>query len=393
MTASHRLAAAVDEHLRALDPATLPGVIAGVTSLDRTVHIGATGVRRAGTDTALTVDTVVGLYSTSKAVTATAALQLVDDGLLDLDAPAAVHLPEIGEIMVVDGFDDGVPRLRPPRTAITMRHLLTHTSGFGYHSFDATLTRAIAALGLPDITTNQRPALRLPLLFDPGTRWLYGAGVDWAGLIVEAITGRRLGAVFGERIFAPLGMCDTGFERSAEQRARSSSVHLRRLDGSVKALPDAPGPDAPAQHMGGHGLFGTVGDYLAFLRLWLRDGLSDTGEQILSPGTAQAAWPNQLGARAITALPAVDTKSTHPIEFFPGTPKGWSLTGMTVQADAPTGRPAGSVGWAGLANLYYWADRRNGIAGFWAAQLFPFGDPIARDAALDFESAVYRALR
>ena len=375
--------------------ARVPGVVAGLTTARDTVYLGASGVRDLDDPQPMTGDTVFAILSATKAITATVALQLVEEGRLDLDAPAREYEPRLGDVTVIDGFDDaGQPVLRAPATALTTRQLLTHTAGFAYDFFDETYARLAAEHGQPSTLSATMASLTTPLLFDPGTRWNYGTGTDWAGVVVEAITGRRLGAVMADRVFTPLGMTDTAFARTAQMRERTAVMHRRRADGSLAAYHRWSQPDEPDVHMGGHGLYSTVGDYLRFIRMWLNDGRAESGEAVLRPDTVAAAERSHLPeGLAVTALPGVIPAVATDAEFFPGIPKSWGLTAMINDDEAPTGRSAGSLGWAGLANLYYWIDRRSGIGGFWASQMFPFADPAAIGAYLDFETAAYRALR
>ncbi|WLP89834.1 serine hydrolase domain-containing protein [Gordonia sp. NB41Y] len=370
----------------------LPGVVAGVTTSAATIGLEATGPRLVGESETLAADAVLALFSTTKPLTSTLALQLVDDGVLDLDAPAAEYEPRLGGIGVLDGVDDdGTVRLHEPSSPVTLRRLLTHTAGFGYDFFDADLAAVVRARSLPDIATATLESLQTPLLFDPGTRWEYGMNIDWAGLVIEAVTGRRLGEVMRERLFEPLGMHDTTFARDERLLDRAATLHARTPDGAPKALRAPSRPDAPELDMGGQGAYSTAADYLRFLRMWLNDGRTDSGEQVLSAQMVAEATRDQLGDLQVTALPGVNPRLTNPVEFFPGHRKGWGLIAMTNTDDAPTGRRAGSLGWAGLANLYFWLDRTSDVAGFWATQLFPFADHTAMTAALDFETAVYRA--
>jgi methyl acetate hydrolase len=211
--------------------------------------------------------------------------------------------------------------------------------------------------------------------------------------VVEAITGQRLGTVLRSRIFEPLGMDSTAFELTDEMRTRLAGMHQRASDGSLRTVPGFELPQDPEVQMGGHGLYSTVLDYARFIRMWLNDGRAADGTAVLASSTVTMAEQNGLGQLKVTPLPAVIPALTNPAEFFPGRPKSWALTFMINDEDAPTGRPAGSLAWAGLANLYYWIDRRNGIGGFWATQLFPFVDPTSVGGYLDFETAVYRSLR
>ncbi|MFC0453823.1 serine hydrolase domain-containing protein [Rhodococcus jostii] len=374
------------------DEAGVPGVVAMLTDRDGVVYSGVAGERAVGSGVAMTADTVFAAFSTTKAVTGTAALQCVEEGLLDLDAPTARYLPEIGELQVLDGFgSDGEPVLRAPKRDITTRMLLLHTAGFGYPFFSEEYRRLADDHGWPSVITGTKKALTTPLLFDPGERWMYGSNIDWCGLVVEAVRGQRLGEVMRERIFEPLGMNDTAFTLTGDMRDRLAVVHQRTDDGTLVPLPEMVLPQDPEVHMGGHGMYTTVPDYLKFLRMWLRDGEAPGG-RLLAAATVAEAVRGGLDGQEVTALPGVIPALSNDAEFFPGLRKNWAYTFMVNDEPAPTGRPAGALGWAGLANLYYWIDRENGIAGFWATQILPFADAVSFGGYLDFETAVYRSL-
>ena len=392
MTASFQQAA--DAILQGVVQANprVPGVVAMVTNREGNLYEGAAGVRRLGDDTAMTVDSAFAIFSTTKAITATAALQLIEEGRLDLAAPARDYAPDIGRLQVIEGFDDnGEPRLRAPRRQVTTRDLLTHTAGFGYDFFNTTYARLAEKKGQPSVITASKAALMTPLLFDPGEKWEYGSNLDWAGQVVEGITGQRLGQVFQQRIFDPLGMKDMTISLNDGLRARLAVMHARNADASLSAM-DFELPSAPEVHMGGHGLYGTVGDYMRFIRMWLNDGRGEHG-QVLKPETVRMAERNHLGDLKVTMLPGVIASLSNDAEFFPGQSKSWSLPFMINDEEAPTGRPAGALGWAGLANLFYWIDRRNGIGGYWATQILPFGDPTSFVGYMDLETAVYQHLK
>jgi methyl acetate hydrolase len=370
----------------------VPGVVAIATDRNGNIYEGAAGKRMLGEDADMTVDTVFAIFSTTKAITGTAALQLVEDGRLDLDAPAKIYAPEIGKLQVLEGFDaQGQPRLRRPKRDITTRMLLLHTAGFGYDFFNENYNRLAKEHGQPSVLTATKAALNTPLLFDPGDEWEYGSNIDWVGQVIEGITGRRLGEVMAERIFAPLGMDSSAFTLTPDMRARLAGMHQREADGSLTPMTDFELPRDPEVHMGGHGLYSTVEDYCKFIRMWLNDGAAAHG-RVLKQETVLAAEKNNLGRMKIKGLPGVIPTLSNYAEFFPGMPKSWALTFMINDEDAPTGRPAGALAWAGLPNLYYWIDRRNGIGGFWATQVFPFADPTSVGGYLDFETAVYDGL-
>ena len=370
----------------------VPGVVALATNREGNIYEGAAGVRSLGNGAAMTTDTVCAIFSTTKAIAGTACLQLVEDGRLDLDAPAKNYVPEIGDLQVLDGFDDnGDPMLRPPKRDVTTRMLLLHTAGFGYDFFNEKYNKLAEDHGQPSVVTASKAALMTPLLFDPGDEWEYGSNIDWAGQVVEGITGKRLGEVMSERILEPLGMDSTSFDLSGEMRSRMALIHSRSDDGSL-ALLDFELPADPEVHMAGHGLYSTVEDYCKFIRMWLNDGMGPGGQRIVSRETVAMAAQNGLGEMKIKGLPGVIPFLSNYAEFFPGMPKSWALTFMINDEDAPTGRPAGALAWAGLANLYYWIDRANGVGGFWATQIFPFADPTSVVGYLDFETAIYNNL-
>ncbi len=384
----------------------VPGVSAAVTDRRGTIYQGARGVRNTGTGESFEPDTVCAIFSTTKAIAGTACLQLVEDGLLDLDAPAKEYVSQLADILVIDGFDsEGKPKLRSPRRDVTTRHLLTHTAGFAYDFFNDTYTRLANEQGQPWVVDASWNSIKTPLLFDPGEQWEYGTNIDWAGMVVEGITGKRLGEVMQTRILGPLGMNDTAFTMTPSMKARQATIHAREdSDGSLIPLDGVTLPQEPELHMGGHGLYGTATDYVKFIRMWLNDGRSDSGEQILRPETVEMASRNHLpkgmhikmlpgvGATntAKSILPVSKPRLSNDAEFFPGMPKTWALTFMINEEPAPTGRPAGSLAWAGLANLYYWIDRKNGVGGYWATQIFPFADHTSVAGFLDMERATYK---
>jgi methyl acetate hydrolase len=317
-------------------------------------------------------------------------MQLVEQGRLELDRPAADWVPELGETHVLDGFDDsGQPVLRRPRRPITLRHLLTHTAGFAYEIWSPEIIRYQEAKGVPGIITCQNAALQTPLLFDPGERWEYGINIDWVGKMVEAVSEKRLGAYLQEHVFEPLGMTDTVFELRPDMRARLAKIHQRGEDNALAPL-DFEIPQRPEFEMGGGGLYGTVGDYLKFVRMVLNRGAAN-GRQVLQPATVDAMASNQMGDCRVRPVKTAMPPLSNDAEFFPGMPKSWGLTFMISMEEAPTGRSAGSLAWAGLANSYYWIDPNQGVGGVYLTQVLPFADKKLLPLYFEFERTVYRS--
>jgi methyl acetate hydrolase len=370
----------------------VPGVIAMVTNPTENIYEGAAGERMIGEGAAMTTDTVVAIFSCTKALTGTAIMQLVEDGKLDLDAPAKEYAPGLEQVQVLEGFDDaGEPILRAPKRDITTRMLMLHTAGFSYDFFNEDYLRLANEHGLPSVVSCSKASIKAPLLFDPGERWEYGISLDWCGQVVEGITGKRLGEVMQERIFTPLGMNDTGFMISPSMRKRLAAVHQRENGGSLTPYPEPLTPLEPEVDMGGHGIFSTVGDYMRFIRMILNDGQGENG-RVLKADTVRQMAQNGLGSMKIKPFQGVIANLSNDAEFFPGMPKSWAYTFMINDETAPTGRPAGSLGWAGLANLFYWIDRQNAIGGFWATQILPFADQWSFTGFMEFETAVYNHL-
>jgi methyl acetate hydrolase len=375
----------------AVESKKMPGIIAMAATDKGVLYEGAFGRRELGKDAAMTLDTVVWIASMTKAVTATAAMQLVERGKLALDAPASQLVPGLAKAQVLEGFDAaGQPKLRAPKRPITLRQLLTHTAGFGYEIWRTEIAKYQTATNTPGITTCTNAALTTPLLFDPGEGWEYGISIDWAGKMVEAASGQKLDAYLQSNVFGPLGMKDTSFKLSPSQRERLAGVHQRDDKGALAPIEFAL-PEEPEFLMGGGGLNGTAPDYLAFTQMILHGGRFN-GAQVLRPETVDQMAQNHIGALEVGPLKTAMPGLSHDVELFPGMSKKWGLSFLINTAQSPTGRSAGSLAWAGLANTYFWIDRRKQVSGVFLSQVLPFCDPTAIDLLTRFETEVYRAL-
>lgn len=372
----------------------VPGVVAMATDRQGNFYEGAAGRRSLGGEAPMTLDTVMAMFSTSKALTGTLVMQLVEEGRLSLDDAARQYAPELGEIEVLQGFDAaGQPITRPPRRDITINDLMLHISGMGYEFFSADDLKYRAAKGLPSIIDCKFAGIRTVMLHEPGERWTYGPNIDWLGRIIEQQRGKGLGAVMQERLFDPLGMADTAFVMNDSMKARRAVIHDRAQDGRLTPLPDLTLPQPPEMEMGGHGLYGTVGDYMKFIRMMLNDGAGAHG-RVLKAETVERMSRNGLP----TGMSSGGWSSSIPSltnvgEFDPGISKTWAYTFQRNEEATRTGRPAGSLSWAGLGNLFYWIDRTSGIGGFWASQILPFQDAASYPSYVEFETAVYAGLK
>lgn len=383
--------ARIDAILReAVQRGDVPGVTAVATDGSGTIYEGGFGKTILGQDADMTPDTVVWIASMTKAVTGAVVMQQVERGTLKLDAPARDVLPYLGEVPVLEGFDaEGKPRLRKPVRDITLRHLLTHTAGFGYDIWNPEILKYREVMDMPTIGTGLDKSLTTPLLFDPGARWQYGIGIDWAGKMVEAVTGRKLGQVMQEELFGPLAMDSTGFRLTPAMRARMARIHHRKADGSLVADLKREVPQEPEFEAGGGGLYSTANDYLKFVRMVLDGGKSACGEVVMRPETVDAMAANAIGDSTVCLLKTVMPALSNDAEFFPGVAKQWGLSFMINNEEAATGRSAGSLSWAGLPNTYYWIDRKKRLGGVYMTQILPFADVKSMPLFHAFESAVY----
>jgi CubicO group peptidase (beta-lactamase class C family) len=370
----------------AVSSGAVPNVIAMAADRDGVVFEGAAGPRSVDADDPVTPDTMLRIASMTKMVATVAALQQVERGNLSLDAPVADYLPEFADLQVLEGFDGDTPKLRPPSAQATVKHLVTHTSGLAYWFFNPDILRWEEVTGTPNVMSGSNQIFTAPLVADPGTKYEYGINTDWLGRVVEAASGESLDAYMQREILGPLGMMSTTFAMSDEQRAGSVPIHVRGDDGSWEAT-DIDWSQQPDWWAGGHGLYSTPRDYLAFQRMLLgRGSLGDA--KILEPETVDAAFTNQIGDIDFPpAISTADPASTHDFNGGPGLKWGY---GLLLNENAQPGmRAAGSGAWAGLFNTHFWVDPSNGITGAIYTQTLPFVEPRVFQVYMDFERALY----
>jgi methyl acetate hydrolase len=381
---------ALDELLEAgVERGATAGVVAVTVDRDGVTYEGAAGERSIGTGVAMTTDTVGAIFSMTKVITGTAAMQLVEQGRVDLDAPAGQYCPELDTApMVLEGFDaDCQPITRPATAEVTLRNLLTHTSGYVYDIWNVDMSRWYKATGTPRTLSRKIDALKTPLAFDPGTHWEYGIGIDWAGILLERVTGQTLGEYFAEHVTGPLGMTDTAFAHTDSMLERTAAVHARQPDGSFIAI-DSPAVESPEYEMGGGDLQSTMQDYSRFLRMILNDG-EFAGTQILKPETVATMVANQIGDLRVKVLPASLPHLSNDAEMFTDVDKSWGLSFQIHEGAGETGCSAGTLSWGGLANSYFWIDRATGIGGCYLSQVLPFADKGSIEVFYDLQRTVY----
>ena len=391
-TPEHKTVSQIDAVLRAATSAgEIPGVVALAATDRGLLYEGIFGKRRLGDGPAMTRDTVFRVASMVKLITSVAALQLVEQNKLSLDAPVPDIEPAIGAPQVLDGFDaKGLPQLRPAQRPITLRHLLTHTSGFAYRLWDAKAAHYAKSLDL--LPKAQRKLAPLtPLMFDPGTHWQYGTSINWVGRIVETISGEPLDAYFRKHILDPLGMNDTAFVLTPQQRAREASVHRRGPNGALTAEPME--RNSPRQSFsGGGGIYSTAPDYLSLIRALLAGGALDDA-RILRPETVALMGQNQIGDIDVGVLKTTVPVLSNDVDLCPGVTRKWGFGHMITMQAVVGGRGAGSLTWGGLLNTYYWIDPGKKIAAVFMTQVLPFADSRALRLYRQFERGLYAAVK
>jgi len=360
----------------------IPGVVAMAATRSRVLYTGGFGVADSATGRALSTDAIFRIASMTKPITSVAAMQLVEQGRLALDDPAARYLPELANLKVFASFDmhTGAYSLRPVTRTLTVRHLLTHTSGLGYN-FTSAIVRDFKPRDGEEYVAG-------PLLFEPGERWLYGTSTDWVGRLVEVISGQPLETYFRAHIFEPLGMHDTFYNVPADREPRLVKVHRRGSDGTF-GLDAVQPPFVVARPIGGGGLASTASDYVRFLRMLLNGGWLD-GTRILAPDTVALMARNHIGRLGVPALKTAMPERSSDFTFVADGRDKWGLGFLITAAQAPGKRSGGSLSWGGINNTYFWVDPTKGLVGVILMQFLPFADSRALAVYDAYERAIYR---
>ncbi|MBI5322068.1 MAG: beta-lactamase family protein [Bradyrhizobium sp.] len=366
----------------------IPGVVAMAADNRSILYEGAIGMRGAGADTRMTTDTIFRIASMVKLLTSVAAMQLVERGRLKLDEPAGNIDPVLAAPRVLTGFDDkGAPQLREAREYLTLRNLLTHTSGFSYPLWDSNVLRYVQIAR----SRKDKDLPRMPLMFEPGAKWAYGGSIDRVSRMVEIASGQGIDRYFRDNITGPLGMNDTGFTITAKQRARQARLHRRGADGKLVAQPFEK-LETPTVFSGGGGIYSTAPDYLRLLQALLNGGSLD-GAKILKAETVALMAANQIGNLEAGIMKTTNPALSNDVDFFPGTRLRWGLGHMINADPVPGARKAGSLTWAGLYNTYYWIDPATRVAGVIMMQILPFADRQALKVYREFEQGICRSVR
>lgn len=366
---------AIDALLRAaVAGKRVPMVVAVVADARGVVYEQAIGVRK---------DAIFAIASMTKPITSVAVMQLVESGRIALDAPASAYVPELAKVQVLDGG-----KRRTPRSPITVRHLLTHTAGFGYEFMNKELFDLVGRKELASAMEGGDAFLNAPLLFDPGARWEYGINTDWLGRIVERVSGQSLDAYFRAKIFEPLGMTDSYFDVPQAKQSRMAPMFRRTPDGGLEPMPPNAAPKPSTFFSGGGGLSSTAPDYLRFVRALMAGGALD-GRRVLSAGNVAMMGRNQIGDLTIRAMPSLIPSLATDAAVLPGGLDKFGLGfALNSRPNGPS-RGANSLAWAGIFNTFFWIDREKQIGAVLMTHMLPGLDPAPIALLEEFEKAVY----
>ena len=352
----------------------IPAAVGMVASGNKILYQGAFGIRDPS-GVPVKTDSIFSIQSMTKAITTAAALQMVEQSKVQLDEPVAKYLPKLAKLEVLRGFDNaGKPILSAAKTQVTLKHLLTHTSGFCYDTWDGEMFRYTAGQPTPEVP---------PLMFEAGTRWQYGQGIDWAGRLVETLSGMSLEDYFQAKILKPLGMIDTSYIVPAAKFDRLVTGYHRQENGSLLAS-ERKLPIPPKSFNGGGGLYSTAADYVRFMQMILNQG-----QGILKPQTVESMRTNQIGGLTAGKMKSYKPWISSDVDIQPGHTEKWGLGFLINTTPYSGGRAAGSLAWAGLENTFYWIDPKNSLCAVLLMRLLPFVDKQAVGLLDDFEKAVY----
>jgi CubicO group peptidase (beta-lactamase class C family) len=373
-TAKAALAAQMNDAVKRGDA---PGIAEIVVNREGVLYEGASG---------LNTDAIFNIASMTKPITSVAIMMLAEQGKLKIDDPVSKYLDGYDKLQVISKFNaaDATYETRPAKTVMTIKQLLSHTSGIGY-SFTSPIEYAL-------VNKTRKNEWELPLLDDPGAKFNYSASTRVLGLIVEKVTGSQLEPWYQEHIFKPLGMNDTSYAVPADKQSRLARQYTR-YTGKVESLPAAVVPSTPsAPYRGDGGLYSTIEDYSKFVRMLLNGGTLGSAK-ILSPKSIKLMGQNAIGSIFVQTQPDADKQRTKPFPLGAGKDK-FGL-GFQIAANDPAMkgfRSPGSMSWAGIFNTEFWVDPVKHIGGVHMMQLLPFYDDGAIRALRGFEETVYKNL-
>jgi CubicO group peptidase (beta-lactamase class C family) len=343
-----------------VDTGSLPGYLLSVARAGRVARLTTYGSRDRAAGLPVRADTLWRIYSMTKPVTSVAAMVLVEQGLLSLDDPLERHLPAFAEPRVHVAGEGPAMRTRPARGPILVRHLLSHTAGLTFafhhaHPVDALYREAgLHASVLPggDLADTCDAYARLPLQFEPGSRWNYSVATNVLSRVIEVVSGQPLDVFVTERVLAPLRMTDTGFWIDGEQAGRLAELYGDGDDGALEVVPGTPVRERPRFLSGSGGLVASAGDYHRFMEMLRRRGELD-GVRLLRPATVDLMTRSQLPDGADIrgfGVPVHDEPANAGVGFG----LGFSVVVDPSRTQSPSS--PGTFGWKGVATTVFWVD-------------------------------------
>jgi methyl acetate hydrolase len=389
--ARHRLSEASTAALsRQLDAAVArgdtPGVVALVVDHNGVLYEGSAGKLDVVRNLPMKSDAIFRIASMTKPITSVAIMMLWEEEKLRLDDPVSRYLTGFADLRVITAFNatDGSYETRPAKRPMTIRHLLTHTSGIGY-AFSSSIVARLQE-------GTQKREWELPLLHDPGEKWTYGASTVVLGMIVEQVSGSSLEAYFQKRIFRPLGMADTSFAVAADKQSRVPTVY-NRTNGELQERPRGTIVSTPTPpFQGDGGLYSTAQDYGLFMQMLLNGGRLGS-VRLLTEKSVRLMGENQIGAIFVEQQPAANPLLAKPFPLGAGRDRfGLGFQIASKDDGHAKYRSPGSLSWAGLYNTEFWIDPRRHVASVMLMQLLPFYDDGAIHTLRDFEQTVYQHL-
>ena len=367
----------------ALQKEGIPGAVALVTDKKSILYHAAFGWENVAAAKRMRPDSLFNIASMTKAVTSFGVMQLVDKGLIALDDPIRNHIRDLCPFEVFTDFSEtsGKYEKRPATTEVSIKHLLTHTSGLAYWFNSAQLYH----LG-KEKTIHQ--SWRYPLHHDPGTLWTYGDSTALLGELIALKAGQSIEAYMEDNIFNPLGMTETSFSLSPKKTEGLVTLHKR----TGKGFSETPNPrEIVAKGYGDAGLISTASDYAKFMRVFLNEGKTASGECILRPDLVAQMGENHIGDLDLRLQVSTDPTSAKDFPQGAGQDR-WGLGFQIAAQNKNVRRAKGSLSWAGLFNTKFWIDPQNGIAATLLMQYLPFDDESNLRVLDVFEASVYQSL-
>ncbi len=368
----------------AVNHGDVPGVVVLVAAPDRVLYHEAFGKMNVAQGTEMRKDAIFRIASMTKAITSVAVMMLVEQGKLGLEDDVSKYLPEFKNPQVISSLDlsAGTYETRPATHPITIRQLLTHTSGIGYSWSEP-------GLALVEKVTGKTSPAELPLVHEPGEKWTYGAGPKVLGDVVAKLSGQPIEVFLESRIFRPLGMPDTGYAVPPAKHARVVTLHQRK-DGR---LIETPNPKTITAEPRGDGrLFSTASDYCRFVQMILNHGqLGNT--RLLKPETVRDMGRKQTGDIKVRLQPSAKADYSKPFPLGAGEDV-WGLgfqLASPMTPDLEMRRP-GSMSWAGINNTFFWIDPEEELGVIVLMQQLPFYDEPALGVLRGVERRVYQHL-